>query len=155
MLISCSKCKRMLLTENFRKHKTSRKSGFFSWCRSCEHASFQTDDYRAKRNAYHRQERLDGRHNPERDRRNSLNARRRFPEKQRARRELRRALDAGELFRPISCQFCGEAPVPAKDGRSTLQAHHEDYAKPLEVIWLCIACHALERRARGTKCAEQ
>lgn len=29
----------------------------------------------------------------------------------------------------------------AKCGELKVEAHHEDYAKPLEVIWLCRACH--------------
>jgi len=30
------------------------------------------------------------------------------------------------------CKVCGEVKT---------QAHHEDYSKPLEVVWLCAACH--------------
>jgi hypothetical protein len=26
-------------------------------------------------------------------------------------------------------------------GCEVVQAHHEDYIKPLEVIWLCVSCH--------------
>ena len=26
-------------------------------------------------------------------------------------------------------------------GNTNVQAHHEDYNKPLEVIWLCVSCH--------------
>ena len=28
-----------------------------------------------------------------------------------------------------------------KCGETKVQAHHEDYNKPLEVIWLCVNCH--------------
>ena len=42
------------------------------------------------------------------------------------------ALKRGTLTR-LPCQACG----------STLQveAHHEDYSKPLNVVWLCNSCH--------------
>ena len=30
---------------------------------------------------------------------------------------------------------------PCKCGNINVEAHHEDYSKPLEVIWLCRECH--------------
>ena len=41
---------------------------------------------------------------------------------------------------PKPCENCGITKV-YKDGRDGVQAHHCDYNKPLEVIWLCIKCH--------------
>lgn len=68
----------------------------------------------------------------------------RSPELDRARRILRTALQKGEVSRPTSCDECGEAPPPMKDGRSSIQAHHHDYSKPLDVKWLCVPCHRSE-----------
>jgi len=38
------------------------------------------------------------------------------------------------------CEVCGFAGK-AKDGRNLVQAHHDDYNKPLEVRWLCQKHH--------------
>ena len=54
-----------------------------------------------------------------------------FPEKYRARQAVAVALRSGHLTRR-PCQKCWEMKV---------QAHHENYAKPLEVTWLCGPCH--------------
>lgn len=43
------------------------------------------------------------------------------------------ARDRGELQRPSKCGLCGK--------RSRVDGHHEDYAKPLQVLWLCRSCH--------------
>ena len=56
---------------------------------------------------------------------------------------VRAALKSGELVRPDSCSRCGRSGV-ASDGRSIIQAHHHDYSKPLEVEWICSACHRAE-----------
>lgn len=38
------------------------------------------------------------------------------------------------------CEICGKTSVMA-DGRNAIQAHHDDYNKPLEVRWLCQEHH--------------
>lgn len=37
------------------------------------------------------------------------------------------------LLTPTPCQHCGASKV---------EGHHEDYSKPLMVVWLCRPCHA-------------
>ncbi len=44
------------------------------------------------------------------------------------------AQKAGKLVKPARCQECRK---PA----ARLEKHHEDYSKPLQVQWLCSACH--------------
>lgn len=60
-----------------------------------------------------------------------------------ARQRVTRAIKLGQLFVADACEDCGGQPVPAKDGRRTLQAHHHaGYDRALDVKWLCQACHA-------------
>lgn len=60
--------------------------------------------------------------------------------KHEARWKVNRAIAAGRLTRE-PCSVCGSE-------RS--QAHHPDYSKPLEVVWLCAKHHADEHaRAEG------
>jgi len=74
-----------------------------------------------------------------------------FAKKKKARRLLRSAVERGVLVKPTTCERCGKTPNTGSDGRSMLQGHHANYNKALEVSWWCVACHALERRARGEK----
>src|SRR5438477_31914 len=53
----------------------------------------------------------------------------RDPLKVAARAAVRNAVLAGKLIRPGACAHCGAACRPA--------AHHPDYARPLDVVWLC------------------
>lgn len=55
-------------------------------------------------------------------------------EKWLARAKMRNAVKRGELHKPTKCSICNL--------ERTLQGHHEDYTKPLEVKWLCTGCHA-------------
>lgn len=53
--------------------------------------------------------------------------------KESARSAVNHAIRDGKLTNPNRCSKCG------KDGYS--EAHHEDYNKALEVVWLCKQCH--------------
>jgi uncharacterized protein with PIN domain len=62
-----------------------------------------------------------------------------------ARRKLRQELHMGRMSRPKFCSKCGSEPLPAKDGRPQIQAHHYcGYDRPFDVIWLCTPCHRKE-----------
>lgn len=51
--------------------------------------------------------------------------------KQNARKKLARALKSGKV-KKLPCRDCNELNV---------EAHHPDYSKPMEVIWLCKKHH--------------
>lgn len=53
---------------------------------------------------------------------------------------LEKAIEKGIVKRKTKCDLCGCEQV-FRDGRSGIQAHHCDYNKPLEVMWLCQKCH--------------
>ena len=55
------------------------------------------------------------------------------PERYRARYTAWNAIVSGELERPDDCSRCGE--------HVSVEAHHADYGKPLDVEWLCHRCH--------------
>ncbi|OLE67241.1 MAG: hypothetical protein AUG09_03490 [Acidobacteria bacterium 13_1_20CM_2_68_7] len=40
---------------------------------------------------------------------------------------------------------------PCRCGTREVQAHHEDYSRPLKVMWLCAACHARHHQHLRTK----
>ena len=51
----------------------------------------------------------------------------------RARKQVWNATKKGILTRPKRCQMCSVECKP--------EAHHADYNRPLEVIWVCRLCH--------------
>jgi hypothetical protein len=53
-----------------------------------------------------------------------------FPERDSARQKLRRAVANG-LVRKLPCFTCG----------NNAEAHHPDYSRPLDVVWLCPEHH--------------
>jgi len=54
--------------------------------------------------------------------------------KSRAHDLLNKAVKRGDLVKPTLCEKC-------HDAHRHIHGHHEDYEKPLEVIWLCPPCH--------------
>lgn len=51
-----------------------------------------------------------------------------------------RTIKRGKLTRPSNCSECNK--------KCKALAHHEDYSKPLEVIWLCSKCHKSKHLVR-------
>lgn len=60
--------------------------------------------------------------------------------KERAHNLVEKAIKRGILTNPQVCSTCKNT-YTFKDGRTAIQAHHSDYDKPLDVIWLCQKCH--------------
>lgn len=58
-------------------------------------------------------------------------------EKRAAHVKVGNAIRDGKL-KPQPCERCSQAVG--------VQAHHEDYSKPLDVIWLCPPCHGQRHR---------
>jgi hypothetical protein len=52
---------------------------------------------------------------------------------------VEKAIKKGVLLRK-PCEVCGDAGLMA-DGRTNIQAHHDNYNKPLDVRWLCQEHH--------------
>ena len=49
--------------------------------------------------------------------------------------KVKYALKIGKIKKPSICEECSR--------EAKLNAHHEDYSKPLDVKWLCHSCHKL------------
>ena len=64
-----------------------------------------------------------------------------YPEKKAAKDALRMAVRYKKIDKPDYCSKCGE--------KSIIHGHHENYSKPLDVIWLCHLCHVAEHKESG------
>lgn len=66
----------------------------------------------------------------------ALKLRQAYPEKARARSLLSNAVCKGRIQRPKKCSLCFSS-------EGVIQAHHHDYSKPYDVIWVCKSCHIM------------
>ncbi len=113
-------------------------SGTQSRCRSCRSALCK--DWRKRHPdrqwASHlrwRASRPEWKPRLETGRRNAVTYRLAHADRTTARAALRNALRRGEMVKPSQCSVCPSS--------IRIEAHHDDYEKPLEVRWLCAACH--------------
>ncbi len=113
----CATCGRTLPISEF--HRTKRSRDGHKWqCRECV-AAYHRDQY--ERGAG-----LDQR----------VKACEKSPTGKKARLCVALAIKAGRLKRPHRCSGCG-----CTDEEHRIEAHHADYSRPLDVIWLCTKCH--------------
>lgn len=135
----CKSCERELEADAFYVSNLSR-------CKECVKASVRAN--RAKKIDYYRSyDRLRYRESDirkENARKSAASpagiaSRKKFAESQKgsperkARVAVGNAIRNGSLARGSECYFCGT--------ENRLQAHHHDYSRPLDVFWLCAACH--------------
>lgn len=59
--------------------------------------------------------------------------------KQKARLTLNYHVNAGNITKPLNCERCAT-------NKTRIEGHHDDYSKPLEVMWLCTRCHGDRHR---------
>lgn len=55
------------------------------------------------------------------------------PDKTKAHHMVNNRVHRGTMVKKTECEECGST--------FAIEAHHEDYSKPLDVTWLCSACH--------------
>lgn len=130
----CTKCKvEHPATLEFFKSNHALRNGLHSHCRACcrksdrlWHAKHQS--HVRRRHAAYRQKNH-GKHT--RYMRKWLAQ---WPERAIARNAVRTAKRNGHLVYSNSCDHCGKSCKPV--------LHHPDYSHPLEVVSLCISCHA-------------
>lgn len=53
---------------------------------------------------------------------------------------LNNALRSGSVVKQSNCALCWE--------QTKVEAHHEDYTKPLDVLWLCSGCHSKAHKSK-------
>lgn len=58
-----------------------------------------------------------------------------------ANKKLQYAVKTGKIVKPNTCEVCKVEMLQAK-----IHGHHNDYAKPLKVMWLCNKCHVDQHR---------
>ena len=141
----CKKCRTEKPLEEFGKNP-GMASGRISSCKACR--KVYLEQYMAEnreRVLRVRRDRWPNRRITETElekikRHNSLrvNTRGKYPEKEAARSLLAHAVRDGKIDRHNYCERCAIACVP--------HGHHEDYSKPLDVMWLCSECHGARHR---------
>ena len=67
-----------------------------------------------------------------------LRNRKKYRDRINVRKILNYHVKSGNILKSTCCDDC--------NGNIKLEAHHEDYSKPLDVMWLCINCHKKRHR---------
>lgn len=164
-MVTCVHCKLDLPREAFGKRKDKR-NGLTSWCKKCNNErskrnresykrrgikywkEYSSDPvhqaYRRKycRERYRNLGMTEGQKERKRVRQNKEYHDKKILEREKivARRMVARAVSDGSLSKS-KCEYPN-----CKYPRLRVEAHHIDYSKPLDVVWLCTQHHGLADR---------
>lgn len=136
----CFKCGNLKSMDEFYKHK-QMKDGHLNKCKQCTKADV-SGNYQGNREYYAGYEQRRAQR-PERKAaalvyQKNRRAKNPFPYK--ANCAVSNAVRDGKLFKE-PCFNCGSI--------EDIEAHHMDYEKPLEVVWLCRSCHLEEHNRKA------
>lgn len=123
----CFKCGKIKPLSDFYKHK-EMADGHVNKCKVCNKKD--VTENRNKKIEYYRE--YDRNRGSRQDKYYLREYRRKNPEKFAAHQLVRYAIKNGKLAKK-PCEVCG--------AENRLEAHHEDYTRPLDVIWLCSEHH--------------
>lgn len=151
----CFKCQEVKPLSEFYKHK-QMKDGRLNKCKTCSKKDVSSnyrnniDHYkeyeRSRANLPHRvKAREDYAKTDEGIKRGNEaknNWTRRNPIKRMASTIVGNAVRNGKIQKPSNCESCNSEP-------SRLHGHHDDYAFPLVVRWLCPGCHNKWHKENG------
>lgn len=130
----CFKCGRLKCLDGFYKHP-AMADGHLGKCKECTKIDVRTN--REAKIDYYRK------YDIERGNRQTAEYRkecsRKWPNAYKARNLVSNAINNKKLFRE-PCEICGNTNV---------HAHHDDYAKPLNVRWLCAPHHSQWHKQNG------
>lgn len=144
ILKRCFKCERLLSISSFYKHK-QMADGRLNKCKDCAKSDVRSN-YKGNREYYREYEkqramlpeRVEARkkyRKTDAGKKAMLKANKKYrennPNKYRAHNMVNNAVRDGNLF-PEPCEICG---------MGLARGHHDDYAKPLNVRWLCPEHH--------------
>ncbi len=142
----CFKCGSILPIDDFYSHP-GMADGRLNKCKACTRSDSEArrvekmkdPDWAEREAERHRikseKSRSEGRAcvlSPEKRREVHINHAKKYPQKHTARIALGNAVRSGKILKN-ACEICGD-----KDS----EAHHDDYLKPLDVVWLCPKHHA-------------
>jgi len=137
----CTRCGRWFAIDGFYRDNRAKKWGIRGVCKEChsrisietrdkDKARLRAREWQEKSRYRHRPEVIERERNRSKVRNKTLEAKCRFI--------ANRAIKQGVLVRPNFCPVCG--------GKEKIEAHHDDYFRPLEVKWMCPLCHAKYHR---------
>lgn len=130
--IPCVKCNTTKPVRDFYK-STIYKRRNAGECKSCVIARVRAAEQKPHRQAYFTTDEYKQNHV-----RNFHKYNEKYPRRRSVRIQVNNAIKSGVLKRSDKCEQC--------DGSENIEAHHDDYNKPMSVRWLCSVCHGIWHR---------
>lgn len=124
----CFKCKKTLELCQFYKHK-QMADGYLNKCKECA----KVDAHKHRQDNLEKIRDYDRARNKARPNVSKRVYRDKYPNKYKAHGIVNNSMRSGKLFKE-PCAVCGTT--------ERIQAHHDDYLKPLNVTWLCAVHHS-------------
>lgn len=137
----CTNCGQWLPKESFYSCVQNKKWGIRSICKSCnsQKGLLWQHNHPERKRQLNRDWMKEYNKRPEvKEKERNRSKLRNRSLKQKCRYLLNEAVKEGRIIRPDVCPQCNSS--------TDVEAHHDDYFKPLEVKWMCPLCHAKYHR---------